>query len=24
MIATTEANERLAMPTEGPASDRQS
>src|SRR6185503_15423564 len=24
VIATTEANERLAMPTEGPASDRQS
>ena len=24
MIATTEANERLAMPTEGPTSDRQS
>ena len=24
MIATTEANERLALPTEGPASDRQS
>ena len=24
MIATTEANERLAVPTEGPASDHQS
>ena len=24
MIATTEDNERLVMPTEGPASDRQS
>ena len=24
MIATTEANERLALPTEGPTSDRQS
>ena len=24
MIVTTDANERLAMPTEGPASDRQS